>query len=538
MVQSTVVNKTSKWASIGAVILIAVTSLGLASCQGKHEQKAPVLDVAAENMPFARPVLVPVVSLPGVPPLPAAIRNTLDLRRAFFAGDFALLDAALIKARDEFINGSSNVSMADRFVDDIEDTNLAGIDACADWLKAIPNSYPAHWVCGAMWESGAQAARGGEYASKVGPARFTLMNERQARSNALLERALTLTDKPFEVLTILATNQYLGGNSEAAEYYLQRAEQLRPQYFPIHDTRMNYTLPEWGGTPEALQAALERAKQAGVSESELLDLEDRYIVRPSKMSNPGAARAYWESAISKHPTRKRLSRLMNDFIWINNWNDALPVANRLIDTYPEYIEAYYQRARINEHLGHIPEALVDYQMAAAMGHNLALQELIMAHIRGGLGLPGKSFAESDELCRYGASLGSGVGANCLGSMFFEGGTAGVPSSKLDVSQAFAWHLVGARAGHYNSQYDLGWMIFTGRGPGVNPDAAKRIGTFWLRRAAEQNHVFAKRKLEEAGITLSEETPQSINWTIESIRLVLHGIVDLLLEKIRLVTGSI
>jgi len=537
MVQS-VVNKSSKRASIGAVILIAVTTLGLASCQNKPKQEAPRLDVAAENMPFARPVLVPLVSLSGVPPLPPAVSNTLDLRRAFFAGDFSYLDTALNKARDEFINGSGNVSMADTFVEDIEDTNLAGIDVCADWLKAMPNSYPAHWVCGAMWENGAQVARVGEYAEKVGAARFALMYERQARSNALLERALTLTDKPFEALTILAINQYLVDSKKQAEDYLQRAEQFKPQYLPIHKTRMNYTLPEWGGTPEALQAAMKRAKQAGLSESALLDLEDSYIVRPSKMTNPGAARAYWERAISKHPTRKRLSRLMNDFIWLENWQGALPVVNRLIDTYPEYIEAYYQRARIIEKMGHIPEARVDYQMAAAMGHNLALQALIMAHIRGGLGLPGKSFAEVDELCRYGASLGSSVGANCLGSLFFEGGSHGVPSSKLNVSQAFAWHLVGARAGHYNSQYDLGWMIFTGRGPGVSPDAAKRIGTFWLRRAAEQNHVFAKRKLEEAGISLTEEIPQSRNLSVDSIRLTLHVLLDLMLEKIRLVTEAI
>jgi hypothetical protein len=47
------------------------------------------------------------------------------------------------------------------------------------------------------------------------------------------------------------------------------------------------------------------------------------------------------------------------------------------------------------------------------------------------------------------------------------------------------------------------MLYTGRVPGVEPDAAKKIGTFWLRRAAEQNHQFAKRKLEELGISPSE-----------------------------------
>ena len=137
----------------------------------------------------------------------------------------------MIKAHDEFVNGSGDVSLADTFVDHIQDTKLAGIDICADWLKAMPNSYSAHWVCGAMWESGASAARGA-YANEVSAARFALMYERQARSSALLERALTLTEKPFEVLTILATNQYRGGSSKQAEDYLQRAEQLKPQYFP------------------------------------------------------------------------------------------------------------------------------------------------------------------------------------------------------------------------------------------------------------------------------------------------------------------
>ena len=61
-----------------------MTSLGLASCQSKHEQGAPRFDVAAERMPFARPVLVPVVSLPDVSQLPSAVHNTLDLQRAFF----------------------------------------------------------------------------------------------------------------------------------------------------------------------------------------------------------------------------------------------------------------------------------------------------------------------------------------------------------------------------------------------------------------------------------------------------------------------
>ncbi|MFP5410831.1 MAG: hypothetical protein ACLGG6_07635, partial [Gammaproteobacteria bacterium] len=199
--------------------------------------------------------------------------------------------------------------------------------------------------------------------------------------------------------------------------------------------------------------------------------------------------------------------LLNDFIRLENWHEALPVANRLIEDYPDDNKAYYQRARTQQAMGRIKAAREDYRMAAAMGHELALQELIMAHIGGGLGLP-KSFPDVLPLCRYGAALGSGVGANCLGAIHFEGGQHGVPLPK-DLPQSLAWHLLGARAGHFNSQYDLGWLLYTGRGAGVDAETAKRHGIFWLRRAAEQNQTFAKRKLEELGISPSESQLEGV-----------------------------
>jgi TPR repeat protein len=200
--------------------------------------------------------------------------------------------------------------------------------------------------------------------------------------------------------------------------------------------------------------------------------------------------------------RARLSRLLDHFLWLENWQDALPVADRLIATYPDSVSAYYRRARINEKLGRTAEALGDYRMAAAMGHDLSLQTLIMAHVRGGLGIAGKTFDASVVLCRYGATLGSAVGANCIGSLYDEAGRVGIKFPH-NPRQSLAWHQLGARAGHYNSQYDLGWMLFTGRGEVSDEAEAKRLGTFWMRRAAEQGHHYAKRKLEENHIEVTE-----------------------------------
>ena len=488
---------------VGAVVLVAIALAVAPKLKFEFEPAAvPRLDLAAEGMSLPRPEIEPQSVLTGAPPLPESAQMRLDLQRAFFAGDFERLDRALLEAREDYLSGRSDSNPTEAVVDSIGDTRLAGIDRCAEWLQAMPDSYPAHWVCGLVWRSGAWAARGGKFASEVGAARFALMGERLKRSDALLERALELTPKPVEALTLLANNRFADGDRQQAEAYLQRASTIMPQHASIHWVRINYLLPEWGGSVEAVRAAMTQARHAGVGESSLLDMEDDYVVRPGKMSTPGAARAYWEAAISKHPTRNRMKGLLHDFVRLQNWHDALPVANRLIEEYPDNDNAYYQRARINQQLGHIEAARADYLMAAALGNDHALQELIMAHIRGGLGLPGKSFGEVVELCRHGAALGASVGANCLGASFFEGGSGGVPFQQ-NLPQAFAWHLLAARAGHFNSQYDLGWLLFTGRVPGVEPDAAKRLGTFWLRRAAEQDHQFAKRKLEELGISPSE-----------------------------------
>jgi hypothetical protein len=277
-------------------------------------------------MSLPRPAIKPQTFLTGAPPLPESAQTRLDLQRAFFAGDFVRLDAALLEAREGYLGGRSDSNPAKTLVDSIGDTELAGIDRCAEWLQAMPHSYPAHWVCGAVWRSGAWAVRGGKYASEVGAARFALMGERLARSNALPSRALDLTPKPVEVLTMLADNHFADSDAQQAEAYLQRAEAIMPQHASIHWLRMRYALPEWGGSDEAVRAALAQARQAGVRESALLDMEDEYVVRPGKMSTPGTARAYSEAVISKHPTHDRLSSLLHDFVRLENWHDAVPVA--------------------------------------------------------------------------------------------------------------------------------------------------------------------------------------------------------------------
>ena len=493
---------TLRWSM--TVLMYTALALPLISCGEASGTKSATLDLAAEPMPFSKPEFEAQIALPGVAVLPAVTQQVLTLRRAFFAGDFAMLEMAMMKSHNDYLAGIGGNTVANWLIADIQDTELAGIDSCAAWLRAMPTSYPAHWLCGAMWRHAASSARGTKFANEVNDARFAIMRERLQRASALLERATTLAPKPIEALTILGDGYYLSGDDKKAVAFLQRAERVMPQHWRIYDTRLNYALPQWGGSIEQVGAVFEQAKQAGVDADRLLDLYDKYIARPGLLSTPGAPRAYWERVIREHPTRQRLKGLLNNFVLLENWLEALPIASRLIAEYPDDESAYYSRATIHERLGRLAEARADYYTAAAMGKNLALQELIMAHIRGGLGITEKSFDNVLALCRYGAALGTGVGTNCIGSLFFEGGSKDVPH-RNDASQGLAWHLMGARAGHYNSQYDLGWMLFSGQVGAMKGEAAKRQGIFWLRRAAEQDHIFAKRKLEEHGISPSENT---------------------------------
>jgi len=492
----------------------------------------PTFDLVAQRLPFERPKLNALNELPGTPGLSQSARQQLDSLRAFFAHDFDALDTAVNQAHRRHVDGASKRDESRHLVRAIESTQLAGIDACEAWLAAKPDSYGAHRVCGSMWHEGALVARSGEYAHKVSPIRFALMRERLDRSNRLLEKAVTLSPKPVEALALLATNRMLSGDHQAGAALLERAEQILPADRGIHAVRINYALPEWGGSAQDVADAIARAKRAGVDADALLNFHDAYVARPHKLSNPGAEQQYWQQAIAENPSFDRLSGLAMAFARLENWRDTVPAATRWLESFPDHAEAYRIRALANERLGNIPLALKDYRTAAALGNDAAIETLVRAHIQGSLGLPAKNWSALEPLCRYGTALGSAAAANCLGSMSWEGDSVG-PPFRTDVAQAFAWHRVAARAGHFNSQYDLGWLMLTGRAPGLAPEQAKTHGLFWLRRAAEQEHPFAKKKLEEGGHSLSEPIGPAVERApVVRALTVLLGLLQIVFDLLR------
>jgi TPR repeat protein len=487
-----------------AIVTLIIT-FGLIYWLAEDEPVAaspPLLDKAAHAMPFEQPVAEPVAQLSGVPDLPERAERIVRLRRAFFAGDFELLDQALQTDHQQALAETEGSVRFDPFVASLKDTHLAGIERCAQWLEAMPESYNAHYICAQVWSSGAWDVRSAKRMHLVSEGQWALMRERLHISTQLAERALLLDPAPFEALTLLAINHFALGTGMAPEYYA-RAEQMLPRYLGLQESRTNFSQPQWGGSQELVKQSIEMARAAGISESDLLDLEDEYIAEPTLFSEPGATRAYWENAINLHSTEKRLIGLMYNHAGLQNWKETAVAAEALLAAYPDSAIGHYWLGQARKMLGQIPEAREAFLMAAGMGHDDAMQELIMAYVRGGLGIDDSYDGPTlPELCHYSAALGSAIGANCLGAAYFEGGQPGVPFAK-NPAQGYAWHLVAARAGHYNSQFDLGWMLYTGRVPGITNAQGQDLGIFWLRRAAEKGHVFAGRRLDELDISRSE-----------------------------------
>ncbi len=469
------------------------------ACSDIADQVGPARDLVAESLGLPPPRFEPLPALPGAAHLAPGAAARVQILRAFFARDFAALDETLLRAHSEYVQGRAPVDMASRLIRPLLKTELAGIDACTQWTGALPQSYAAHWVCGEIWQQGAWVARTEKLARDVSKDQFALMRERLERSNGLLQQALGLSDRPIQALTALAANLHLQGKHRDAENLLARARAMMPRHADTYIVAANYAMPQWGGSVEEVQAVIEDARRAGAHADDVSYMQDHNLARPWLTATPGAERAYWESAIAAHPTYDRLKRLLLHLASLKIWRDARDVTDRLIATYPEQAEPHYWRGRANEALGSIAAALADYRMAATMGHDTSIEHLIRAHLNGTLGLPAKDVQALAEVCRFGAALGSGSAANCLGSSHWDGS---LPSFARDPVQALAWHLQASRAGHYNSQHDIGWLLLTGRGPAAAPDSAKSVGVFWLRRSAEQGHSFAPKKLKDAGYEVS------------------------------------
>lgn len=443
--------------------------------------------------------------LPPVEPLPShpifssllqtvATKPTLQAVLHLHAGRYAELEKYF-----QFVAADTSIERQyehySAFAEAINNTEYAWQGRVEDWLNKTGSTY-ARLYLGILYQSAAWAARGRQYAQKTPKENFIWMEQRS-------EKALNLLTPLVQEKTAVATltHQKLAeiysarGVTELAGQHYDKALATAPRIFALYDSFLTFSLSRWVGDQSTDQAnkIFKLAEKAGLTQEDLLQLRqiyEYYESQVSESSDPGAERALLDRHIESNPTFHNYLRRAYYDQRKQRWGEMIAVTEKMIELRPESGVARYLHGLAHQQLGRAQQARNHYLIATAYGNDRAFSNLMYAVLNGSLGFQAKDIRTLVELCRWGSAMGLPTAAHCLGALYFE--AQGLPR---DMERSVAWHQVAARGGHSNSQHDLGWILYSGKMTHSFPQQAP---LFWLKRAAVQEHQFAKRKLEKIG----------------------------------------
>lgn len=128
------------------------------------------------------------------------------------------------------------------------------------WARARPGSRLRKLVEAIRWQRQAWEARGGGYASSVPGEGMKLFRERLALAAKALEAAEPEgKQSPIWYWVALVVAGSSGQPQARFDALFEEAVGRFPHYHTLHYTRMNYLLPQWGGSFEAVDSFIQRS---------------------------------------------------------------------------------------------------------------------------------------------------------------------------------------------------------------------------------------------------------------------------------------
>jgi len=448
------------------------------------------------------------VALPEPAPLDLS-RLPVSLIEPHYNGPFRMVaqltrgDFAGVQAYWQSIAAMTDPSEQMRAVvrahDALAGRGLAVLHQAQAWQAREPDSPAAQLMLAAAFAHAGHEVKGQNWDPKTAFARYSRLVGRMQAAAQWLDPLLDRND----IYGLAARELNLGvrheqgpvGFDRAWNQYLSLID-FAPHYEWLYLRAVDHARPRHsqGDAPSRLKQLQDLADAKGLAEMHRTTLRqtiDALDHPPDKIPNPQAWRPYWEARIAAAPTVKNLVGWMYAEYAVSNWQGILDITARIFEQHPHHRYAWEYRSWALQQLGRLPESYEATIVALTLGSDWAMNRVVRGFTRGEMGL---TLGDHEALlahCQLGAVMALASAANCLGSSHTDG-FAGV---EKDNRAALAWHFIGARGGHFNSQHDVAVLL-----PKVvtAPEWAKDVehaAGHWLRRASAQDHQAARNKLE-------------------------------------------
>ena len=375
------------------------------------------------------------------------------------------------------------------------------------WVTEQPQSHAARVARGRQYAALGWQARGTKYAHETSSSQFREMARLHILAVEDLRVSLRSTRTPFLAIETLMGIAQGAGDEQMVAVLFEEGIRAMPRNFPLYRARMMSLEPRWGGSLAAMTDLVARAENDILSAGEIAWLRTWVFLEEHDAeirSNPRAAVSYAVMATemdNRAPRWRHRSAVERDHGFLE---EALASASRAIALDPEDYEGWADRARLHEKRGAMADARADYERGARLGSHYAQERVIRALVYGELAMK-RDYAAAREWCEFAAAMANPWGDFCIGGLYFDG-LGGLPK---DATQGFDRFLRAAEQGHATAQHDVGWMLVQGRGVAQNRDQ----GIEWLRKAARQNHEYAKAKLQQLGVPI-DPAPSLQAWLRE------------------------
>ncbi len=186
------------------------------------------------------------------------------VQTAFWSDDFQKID----RMYDEFMRDDRRAEDGTWFVAQIAST-LGGValadeklvnKSLAKWAEQSPQSKLRPVAEAVIWNSRAWNARGTGFAGATAQESMQLFREKLARAaKALKDAEPEGKESPIWYWVALIVAGGSGRPSAQFDALFEEAVARFPYYQPLYYTRMNYLLPEWGGSLDAVDKFIERS---------------------------------------------------------------------------------------------------------------------------------------------------------------------------------------------------------------------------------------------------------------------------------------